>query len=151
MTKGSALLSSVEGVGGRLLSAVRRLAGGHGHSDPLEDRWHAVTVNVPPAAIIIEGVLPAPLAALNESIEVRIVPAPGDKGSEIHARLLDESADADGDEDPRAELRRALRESRSLLEIGEVIEPNRNVTTEPTLSNRPVAAATQRGRGGGVL
>jgi hypothetical protein len=128
-----------------VIDAVRR--GGEHHSDPLEDRWHAVTINCPPERL---ETLPQPLAALGDAIEVQIRPAPGDKGTEVLARLR-EATDETGDDDPRGKLRRALRESRSLVEIGEVIEPNRNRTTEPTVLNRPVAAATKRGREGGVL
>jgi hypothetical protein len=144
------LRSALGGVGS-VLSTLRKGLGGTAHSDPTEDRWHAVTVNRPPTDVAPDGRLPEPLAAMIDHIEVRVRPAPGDKGTEIHARLLQQPVEGDGDEDPRRALRRALRESRSLLEIGEVIQPNANVTTRPTPLNRPIAAVTQHGREEGLL
>jgi hypothetical protein len=144
------LLSAAGGVGG-IIAALRRNLGEDRSSDPTRDRWHAVTVNRAPQDIQADGRLPEPLAALGDSIETRIRPAPGNKGTEIHARLREEPPDEVTDDDPRHALRRALRESKSLLEIGEVIEPNVNRTTEPTLTNRPIAAATSRGREEGLL
>jgi hypothetical protein len=145
------LLSAAGGGVGAVVDALRRALGAQRHSDPTEDRWHAVTVNRAPTDVAPDGRLPEPLAAMIDHIEVRVRPAPGDKGTEIHARLLREMAPGDGEEDPRRALRRALRESRCLLEIGEVIQPNLNRTTEPTPLNRPIAAGTQHGREEGLL
>jgi hypothetical protein len=146
-----ALLSAAGGGVGAVVDGLRKALGGQRHSDPTEDRWHAVTVNRSPDEVAPEGRLPEPLAAMTDHIEVRIEAAPGDKGTEIHARLLQDTTPGDGEEDPRRALRRALRESRSLLEIGEVIQPNVNRTTEPTPLNRPIAAGTQHGREEGLL
>lgn len=143
------ILTAGGGVGA-VVDAVRKALGAQRHSDPTHDRWHAVTVNRPPDVVAPDGRLPEPLAAMIDRIEVRVRPAPGDKGTEIHARLLQE-VPSDGEDDPRRALRRALRESRSLIEIGEVIEPNQNRTTQPTPLNRPIAEATQHGREEGLL
>ncbi|GAA3338069.1 hypothetical protein GCM10020358_16810 [Amorphoplanes nipponensis] len=48
------------------------------------------------------------------------------------------------------DIRRALRESRALLEVGYVPTPG-GPTTEPTLLNKALRAATARGRRGGLL
>ena len=122
------------------VGAVRRVAG-----QGRQDHWHAVTVNCAPRDVWGDGELPPLLAELGDSIEARIVRAPDGKGTEIHARARS------GGRDLRRALRRALRESRSLLEVGEVIEPNCNRTTHPTLLNRPLATITSRGRGEGLL
>lgn len=53
-----------------------------------EDRWHVVTVNRPPEEVSSEGRLPDPLAELGDKIEVQTRPAPGDRGTELAARLL---------------------------------------------------------------
>jgi hypothetical protein len=128
------------------VAALRHALGADGPRDVGEDRWHSVTVNRSPQDVDPDS-LPGPLAALGEDVELRIRPAPADKGTEIHARLR--SGDTP---EARGKLRAALRESRSLLEIGEVIEPNVNRTTQPTPLNRPLAAQTgDRGREGGLL
>jgi hypothetical protein len=72
--------------------------------------------------------------------EVRLEAAPGDRGTWIHAR----PRGGDGD------VRRALRETRSLLEVGDVLEPG-IATTEPTPLNRPLRELTAHGRQGGRL
>ncbi|MEV6630223.1 hypothetical protein AB0M54_05660 [Actinoplanes sp. NPDC051470] len=68
---------------------------------------------------------------------MRLQAAPGGRGTELHVRTTDPEA-------PDGEVRRALREGRSLLEIGEVLRPG-GPTTEPTLFNKPLRAATGRG------
>jgi hypothetical protein len=136
----------VRDVAGGVAGALRHALGGDGPRSAIDDRWHSVTVNRPPQDVDPRA-LPHPLAALGDRIELQIRPAPGDRGTEIHARLRD-----GGTAETRGKLRAALRESRSLLEIGEVIEPNVNRTTQPTPFNRPLAARTgQQGREGGLL
>lgn len=144
MRKPASLVSIAGGAAGAI-AALRRAVGGASQSDPDADPWHAVTVNRAPGDLPAD-VLPVPLAAFGDTIEVVMRPAPGDRGTEIHARPLN-GADAEA----HRRLRRALRESRSLLELGEVIEPNANVTTEPTALNRPIRAATARGKEEGLL
>jgi hypothetical protein len=122
-------------------AAVRRVLPGSGGPAPRTDRWHAVTVNLPPAEVGPD--LPGPLAALGEAIAVRIEPAPGGKGTELHARLTDGG-------DP-AELRAALRRAKQLLETGEVLAPSRPGTTEATGLNAPLRAATAHGQEAGRL
>jgi hypothetical protein len=85
--------------------------------------------------------LPDRLAA--PGVEVDLRPAPGGRGTEIRARAVD-GAVSDAD------LRCALRESRSLLEVGEVLRPG-GPTTEPTVLNRALRAATRHGREEGLL
>ncbi|RFU23227.1 hypothetical protein [Geodermatophilus marinus] len=79
-------------------------------------RWRAVTVLRPPAEVGTGADLPAPLAALGERVEVRVTPAPGDRGSELAARFREPA----GEED-LGRLRAALREAKQLLEVGEVL------------------------------
>jgi len=50
-----------------------------------------------------------------------------------------------------ARIRRALRESRQLIEVGEVLRPDRPPTTRKTLTSRPWEFLTTRGRDGGRL
>jgi hypothetical protein len=137
---------------------VRRLARSDGvnpFTAPRHDRWHSVTVLRQPAEL---GPLPAPLGELGEAVEVRVRPAPGGRGTELAARLAEPVpggtaglvAKARGD-DPVRRLRRALREARSLAEVGEVLLPDSPATTKPTLTGAPLAYATRHGREEGRL
>ena len=95
-------------------------------------RRHAVTVYRPIDEIRTNGELPSPLADL------------GDRGTEIFVRARDGSVSA-------GEIRRALRDVRSLLETGDVLLPDGPATTTPTLLNKPLRAVTRRGREEGSL
>jgi hypothetical protein len=108
-------------------------------------KWSAVTVNLPVDEVAPDGRLPEPLAQLGDDVEVRVRPAPADKGTEILARPSSAGTQA------RRALRRALRESKALLETGEVPQPDAPPTTRRTLLNRPLEHATRHGREEGTL
>jgi hypothetical protein len=143
--KGAALAAVVIGT-----VVLRRLLGrspsgwsGSGAVDP--QRWRVVTVNRSHREV--GDNLPEPLAKLGEAVEVRVSAAPGDKGTEIAVRLK-----ATGDGDPSLEdVRRALREAKQILEVGWVLEPNRNTTTRSTLLNAALRRVTEHARRVGRL
>ena len=149
----------VAGVGAGVLAA-RRLAtrqGGDG-AGQAPDRWHSVTVNRPPEEVAPGGRLPEPLAALGDAVEVRLRPAPGGRGTEVAARLRQGVPGGPGGavaraagNDPRQDLRAALRQSKQLAETGEVLSPDRPPTTRRTLRSLPLELATRRARGEGRL
>lgn len=92
------------------------------------NRWRAVTVNKPVGEVAPNGSLPPPLAALGDSVEVRVTTAGDGKGTEIGARLRSPEPSGLGafagrlaGRDPRQPVRAALRESKQLLEVGEVL------------------------------
>jgi hypothetical protein len=87
--------------------------------------------------------LPDPLQELGAAVEIQLREAPGDRGTEIAVRAVDASVTAGA-------IRRALRDSRSLLEVGEVLQPGVR-TTEPTVLNRPLRFATRHAREEGLL
>jgi hypothetical protein len=105
-------------------------------------RPHVITVFRPMDEVRRDGKLPSPLAELGDSVTVEIRPAPADRGTEIVVRSI--SADP-------GQIRRALRDTRSLLEVGDVLLPDGPPTTKPTLLNKPLRAVTQHGREGGLL
>jgi hypothetical protein len=107
-------------------------------------RRHVLTVFKPMDEITTSGRLPEPLERLGDAVVVDLRPAPGDRGTEISVRPLTT------DVDDRA-VRRALRESRSLLEVGYVLHPDAPTTTEPTPLNKALRAATTHGREEGLL
>ena len=120
-------------------------------SDRTADRWHAITVNRAPEEVAPEGQLPGPLAELGDQIEVRVQPAPGERGTEIHARVRGPVPSGAGGvrarisgEDPRQALRKALRETQWLLETGEVLKPDTETTTKPTPGGKLLGMATNR-------
>ena len=109
------------GAGATLLKQLQHVrVPGAGQASATDDpevaarRWRAVTVLREPADVA--AALPAPLAAPGDRIEVRTTPAPGDRGTELAARYRGTPS-----EDEVGALRSALRESKALLEVGEVL------------------------------
>ncbi|GAA2544258.1 MULTISPECIES: hypothetical protein [Streptomyces] len=121
------------------------------------DRWLTVTINLGPEEIR-PGELPSPLREYGDRIETRIRPAPGDRGTELAVRprgAVPDSAHSvrarlSGD-DPRQDLRRALREAKALLEAGEVLRPDAPPTTHDTPGGKLVGLLGRRAGGEGVL
>lgn len=115
-------------------------------------RWLVVTVNCSPERL---RDLPAPLARLGTSIETRITPAPGGRGTELAARPL--GPDRSGllarlsGRDPRQAVRAALRDAKSLVETGEVLVPDFPTTTRTTVKGKVVELAVRRAGGEGRL
>jgi hypothetical protein len=126
-----------------------------GDAEP-HNRWLAVTVNCPPSRFA-DGGLPEPIARLTDQAEVRVRPAPGGRGTELAMRLLTPpragvsglTARLSG-HDPRQTVRAALRDAKSLIETGEVIEPD-EPTTHPTLTGKMMDFATGLASGEGRL
>ncbi|NQX06103.1 hypothetical protein HQQ82_13265 [Rathayibacter sp. VKM Ac-2856] len=113
--------------------------------------WKAVTV-LGEARDFESGGYPEPLARLAESLEIRIDPAPGDKGFEVHARVR-EGADAGLGDDPGKALREALRDAKQIFETGEVLRatPRPHGERPRTLLGGAVDEAEDEAKGGGVL
>jgi hypothetical protein len=122
---------------------AQRIAAARRPRDREAGRRHVVTVNRSFDEIGAAG-LPGPLAALGDAVEVERQPAPGGRGTEIAARAPSGAVSA-------GDIRRALREARSELEVGYVLLPAAPPTTRPTPLNRPLRAATAHGREGGLL
>jgi hypothetical protein len=125
-----------------------------------QNRWRSVTVNKPAAEVAPDGQLPEPLAALGDQVEVRITPAPDGKGTEIAARLV--SPEPAGTaalphrlagRDPRQGVRSALRESKALIEVGEVLrmDPRPAGQRTSTPGGKLLDAVTKRARAEGML
>ena len=139
-------------------SRVRAPADGNG-AEP-RNRWRAVTVNKAPGEVAPDGNLPEPLADLGDSVEVRITPAADSKGTELAARLREPEPSGAGaiparlsGQDPRQAVRAALRESKQLLEVGEVlrVDPQPAGDRTPTPTGKLLEVATRRAGGEGVV
>ncbi|MFK4066667.1 hypothetical protein [Streptomyces sp. NPDC029674] len=121
------------------------------------DRWLTVTVNREPADVQPDK-LPSPLQEYGERIDVRVRPAPGDRGTELAVRLKEAQPDISrsvparlAGADPRQELRRALREAKALLETGEVMQPDAPPTTREKPGGKLIGLLSRRAGGEGVL
>ncbi|MEU7479848.1 hypothetical protein AB0A63_27915 [Lentzea sp. NPDC042327] len=99
-----------------------------------------LTVTVDRAPTDVQAALPDLTGPWRDQAEISIRAAAGDKGTELVAQPLGDAS--------RAELREALRRAKSVLEAGEVVEPD----TAPTHPG-PLGKALQlvTGRGGGRL
>ncbi len=121
--------------------------------------WLAVTALVDRGVVDAAGGVPGPLADLGDRIEVDVRPAPADKGTVIAARLVTsaESHDgrrpADGAAELQSRLREALRETKQLLETGQVmrVDPQPAGRRTRTLAGRAIDVAQAHGRDQGVL
>ncbi|MFF8524857.1 SRPBCC family protein [Streptomyces werraensis] len=141
------------------VAAARKAgAAASGGDDREGDRWLTVTVNLPEEDVRQDGKLPGPLERLADRVDVRTRPAPGDRGTELAARLKEPTPPASASvparlagQDPRQEVRRALREAKALLETGEVMLPDTPPTTRPTPGGRLVGLFSRRSGGEGVL
>jgi hypothetical protein len=120
------------------------------HDDPKTAvrRWRVVTVLCSPEQVGTADSLPAPLASFRDRIELRVTPAPGDKGTELAARLRGGVTDHDIEE-----LRSALRRAKQLLEAGEVlrVDPVPHGRRKPTPQGELLEKAATEAPGGGVL
>jgi hypothetical protein len=132
-------LIAVPLVAGAAVAARRRRG-----PDLPEKRRHVITV-FRPLSELEATQWPGSLAEIAGDVEIALSAAPGDRGTEIAVRIPEKSAVTSAD------VRRALRETRSLLEAGDVLLPSGPATTVPTLFNRPLRTATRHGREGGLL
>ena len=110
-------------------------------------RWRVVTIARSRDEIAPGGVLPPPLAAIADQVDVEFADAPGDRGTELRARLR-----SGGSLEP-SDLRIALRQSKQLIEAGEiaVVDPHphgRRKTTPQGVALDVIAAAS---KGKGIL
>ncbi len=131
MRRSTWLILGAAGIAG---TVAARAAAGRG-IPAAASPYHSLTVFRP-----IEHVranMPLPLARLAPAADVQLRPAPGDRGTEIHVRQVDDGVSAD-------EIRRVLRTGKSQLEAGDVLEPG-VATTTPTLLNKSLRAVTGRG------
>ncbi len=144
---------------GRPAGAAGGRSGGGAGKDG-GNRWRSVTVLLPADQVMPEGSPPAPLAALGDLIEVRVSPAPADRGTELSARLrapepagLGAAAGRVKGDDPVQRVRAALRESKQLLETGEILllDPAPHGERSGGIGSKVLDVATRRAGGEGLL
>lgn len=131
--------------------AVGALRGLVGSADPRPDgsgRWLVVTVYRKPEDVQTQVEGSGSLSRMRGEIDLTVRPAPGHKGTELAARP---TAPGGGSVDMRRQLRAALREMKSILECGEVVEPSRPGSSHPGPAGQLLRAVTARAMGEGRL
>jgi hypothetical protein len=155
MARAMTVAAVVAGAAGGAAALRGALGRAHGATGP-RDGWLGVTVLRPADELSPGGERPEPLRRFGDRIEVRVQSAPGDRGTELYARPVDRPADSGltgrlTGTDALADLRRALREAKSLAECGEVVQPDEPSTTHPGPGGRLIAALDRRAQGAGRL
>lgn len=117
-----------------------------------QNRWMMITINCPPQRLASRADLPAPISRLGDAVDIKIGPAPGDRGSELGVRLreLPRLRLAGGSPrrpggDPRRAVREALREAKSLIETGEILRRDRPMPERPAPAGKLLEFAGRRG------
>ncbi|MCW2948251.1 MAG: putative integral rane protein [Actinoallomurus sp.] len=116
------------------------------------NRWIMVTINCAPQRLASRADLPEPITRLGDAVDIKICPAPGDRGTELGARLRDFPrtrisgiTTRNMDDDPRRMVEEALRHAKSLIETGEVLRPDWPPSTHPTPAGKLLELAGRRG------
>jgi len=144
------LLQRAAGLGGAALGKLQHTRiPGVGQASTTEPadvaarRWRAVTV----FRDDLTGPFPE-LEALGPDLEVRMQPAPGGRGTELYARFP-----GTPDADRVGELRAALRRTKQLAEVGEVlrVDPATHGTRRSTPQGAALEGAAARAPKEGVL
>jgi hypothetical protein len=136
----------------RAIDVVRGLVGNTEQSSAEEaagpGRWLVVTIYRQPDDVRTQVDGSGPLSRMRGEIELTVRPAPGDRGTELAVRP---TATDEGSADLRRAVRAALRETKSILECGEVVEPSRPGSSHPGPAGQVLRAVTARAWGEGRL
>ncbi|MFG1918621.1 hypothetical protein [Micromonospora sp. NPDC048898] len=135
---GPALGGAARSGAARLLRVPRWRGGTGADRDPAAAaRWEVVTVDRPPEQVLPAGRWPEPLRRLDGAVEVRVRPAPGDRGTELAARPVAGATPPVGlaahlvGDDPHLLVRRTLRQIKQRVEAGEVLRADRSALDRP--------------------
>ncbi|GAB2869921.1 hypothetical protein GCM10027176_84510 [Actinoallomurus bryophytorum] len=117
-----------------------------------KNHWITVTVNCSPQRLASRADLPEPITRLGDAVDIRVAPAPGDRGTELGARLRElprtkivGMVNRRPEEDPRRMVEEALRQAKSMIETGEVLRPDWPPSTQPAQVGKLLEFAGRRG------
>jgi hypothetical protein len=115
------------------------------------NRWLMITIDCPPERLASRSDLPEPIARLGDAVDTKVSRAPGDRGTELGARPSEVSSSGAGGvagfsgENFRRTVRWALRQSRSLIETGEVLIWDQPPAAYPRPTKKILELAGRRG------
>jgi hypothetical protein len=116
------------------------------------NRWIMVTVNCSPQRLASRSDLPEPITRLGDAVDIKICPAPGDRGTELGARLRELPRTRIAgmvmrrhEEDPRHVVEQALREAKAIIETGEVVRRDWPPSAQPVQVGKLLEFAGRRG------
>ena len=132
--------------------AQQRLRPGSGKGAK-DRRWNVVTIEATPEEVLPGGQPPPLLAELRDAVELDIRPAPGGRGTELHARLSRSAGSPADAELTQDDLRIALRRTKQMFEVGEVLQsvPRPEGKRPATLGGKLVDKAEEISDQKGVL
>ena len=117
-----------------------------------KNRWIMVTINCSPQRLASRADLPEPITRLGDAVDIKICPAPGDRGTELGARLRDLPRTKIAgmvarrpEENPRRLVEQALREAKAMIESGEILRPEWPPTGQPAQVGKLLEFAGRRG------
>jgi hypothetical protein len=130
----------------------RPVGGAHGEG------WKSVTILAPRNRIYAAGRYPQPVQSLVAWLELRLEDAPGDRGTELHVRfrpgpvprrMIHRATGAKPDD----ALRIALRDSKQLVETGQIVlvHPRPHGTRTHSPGGLLIDLLERRAKGKGVL
>ncbi|GLY92480.1 hypothetical protein Airi02_104080 [Actinoallomurus iriomotensis] len=118
----------------------------------LKNRWIMVTVNCSPQRLASRADLPEPITRLGDAVDIKIAPAPGDRGTELGARLRDlprtkvaGMVHRHPEEDPRRMVEQALRDAKAIIETGEVLRGEWPAAAQAAQAGKLLEFAGRRG------
>jgi hypothetical protein len=144
---GLGLLTAGLGVGRWMVSRAQTM-----REPAPKNRWIMVTINCSPQRLASRADLPEPITRLGDAVDLKISPAPGDRGTELGARLREVPRTKIAgmvarrpEEDPRLVIEEALRQAKSLIEAGEALRPDWPPSARPAQAAEPLEFAGRRG------
>ena len=131
----------------------RRPDEGAGSPQESRSRWQAVTILAQPQDVLGADDTPPFFDDLRDTVEVEARPAPGDKGTELRARLREPASTNDTADEAAKSIRVALRRAKQVIEAGEVlrVDPTPHGERAATPTGALVDEATDRADEEGLL
>ena len=132
---------------------LRRPDEGAGSPQESRSRWQAVTILAQPQDVLGADDAPSSFDDLRDTVEVEARPAPGDKGTELRARLRERASTNDAADEAAKSIRVALRRAKQVIEAGEVlrVDPTPHGERTATPTGAIVDEATDRADEEGLL
>lgn len=117
-----------------------------------KNRWIMVTINCSPQRLASRADLPEPISRLGDAVDIKISPAPGDRGTELGARLREVPrtriagmVTRRSEEDPRHMVEQALRDAKAIIEAGEILRRDWPPAAQPAQVGKLLEFAGRRG------